>query len=118
MQFNKALQHTIAWRAGNTLLNFMVNLLMVRLLGAELSGTFYYALTALSFVILVFSCSIEAAITYYGSKDGGIISSITSILLPWMLFQALICWLVLKYIPFTLTHLQSFVYVMSNLAIV
>ena len=118
MQFTKALQHTIGWKALNTILTFFINLILVRILGAEGSGDFFYSIALLSFFTLLISWSLEAGITYYGSKNVESIASITIFVLPWLVVQAFVSGMLIQYLPIH-THPQlSWLYVLSNLVII
>ena len=89
MQINKILKHAIVWKLANTMLVFLINLLLVRLLGAADSGVFFYEITVLSFWVLVISFSLESGITYFGSKDNKTLSPLIFIILPLLFAQAL-----------------------------
>jgi len=117
MQFKKAIQHTILWKVLNTIITFLINILLVRLLGAEQSGIFYYAITLLGLLILVQSYSLEAGIVYYCSKNNNV-SGIAFFIVPWLLLQLLISLLVLFYlIPVGINRTMAVLYTISNLAI-
>ncbi len=118
MQFTKALQHTIGWKALNTILIFLINLLLVRILGATASGDFFYSITLLSFITLIISWSMESGITYYGSNHLNSIPSITIFILPWLLVQALVTWGLLYWIPVHIGRQLSWLYIVSNLVII
>ena len=117
MQFKRALQHTIAWKSLNTALAFFINLLLVRILGAAVSGDFFYSLAMLAFFTLASSWSLESGITYYASKDNGNIPAITSFLIPWVLFQAICLWLLLRFIEVNLDARLAAAYILANLCI-
>ncbi len=117
MQFRKAVQHTVLWKVLNTVITFLINVLLVRLLGAQLSGSFYYSLALLSLMILLQSYSLEAGIVYYGSKTNSV-SGISFFILPWLLLQLVISILILYYYtPVTVFRVMAVIYVVSNLAI-
>ena len=118
MQFTKALQHTIVWKALNTILIFLVNLLLVRIMGADSSGEFFYTIAALSFFILVLSCSIESGITWHGSNNPANIVSLSLYILPWLLLQAFISWWLLRFINVKGQYFLSWLFVITNLIIV
>lgn len=118
MQFTKALQHSIGWKILNTILIFLINLLIVRILGATASGHFFYSITLLSFITLIISWSMESGITYYGSNQLDSIASITIFILPWLLIQAMLTWGVLYFIPVHIGSRLSLVYIVSNLLII
>jgi O-antigen/teichoic acid export membrane protein len=117
MQFTKALQHTIAWKALNTILTFFINLLLVRILGADGSGEFFYSITLLSFAVLLISWSMESGITYYGSNNLESIPTITLFIIPWLLVQAGATWLLLQFISINLDKQLSWLFIVSNLVI-
>jgi O-antigen/teichoic acid export membrane protein len=118
MQFTKALQHTIVWKSLNTLILFVINLLLVRIMGADYSGEFFYAITALSLFVLVLSGSIESGITYYGSHAESNIPALSFFLLPWLLLQALVAYWVVQVLPVTIHSLLSWLFVISNVGII
>lgn len=115
MSFNKILQHTIAWKFANTILMLLINLLMVRLLGVAGSGAFFYDITVLAFLLLLLSGSLETGVTYYASKDNAGIAPAVIFLLPLLLLQGLISWLVLSYIKFLIPVSYTVAYIMGNL---
>ena len=118
MQFTKALQHTIVWKVLNTLLAFFINLLLVRLMGPEASGHFFYAIAALSFLILVLSCSVESGIIYYGSRNTSNIHSLSIFIIPWLLLLGLLCWLALNIFTLYTSQYLSLIFVISNLTVI
>lgn len=117
MSFYKLLKHTIGWKFLNTALVFFINLLMVRLLGITDSGNFFYDIALFSFLILILSWSLEAGIVYYASQYKGALTSIILFVLPLLLFQTILCWIVLKYISFSVSHLVAMLFIIGNLTI-
>lgn len=71
MQFNQALKYNIGLKSINVVILFFINLVFVRIAGADISGDFFYLITLLSFITLLVSCSLESGITFYASKDKG-----------------------------------------------
>ncbi|MBC7887784.1 MAG: oligosaccharide flippase family protein [Ferruginibacter sp.] len=118
MQFTKALQHNIGWKALNTVLAFFINLLLVRILGAAESGDFFYTIALLSFFTLVTSWSMEAGITFYGSKHRDSVPAISLLILPWLVMQAVVVWVLLHFMIFSVNRQISWLYVLSNLVII
>ena len=118
MQFTKALQHTIVWKAANTVLVFLINLLLVRIFGPGDSGAFFYALTSLSLFILIISGSIESGLTYFGSNDPRSIPALLLLVLPLLIVQAGAGWLLLGFFELPLDREMSWAFVVSNLVIV
>lgn len=104
------------WKVINVILTFLINILLVRLLGAEQSGLFYYAITLMSLLVLLQSFSLESGIVYHGSKYS--VSGISLFLFPWLLIQLFIAIVLLHFFtPGHFNKLAAVVYVVSNLAI-
>ncbi|CAN5382293.1 oligosaccharide flippase family protein [soil metagenome] len=118
MQFTKALQHTIVWKVINTVLTFCINLLLVRIMGGEYSGIFFYAIALYAFFTLVMSGSIESGITYFGSNNSLNIKSLSIFLIPWLIIQGGISWLLLGIIDLGLNKQFAWFYIVANLVIV
>jgi len=91
---------------------------MVRLLGVSASGIFFYDVAALSLFVLLISWSMESGITYYCSKDIGIISTLMLVILPLLLVQSLIMVIILKFIQFSVRNYLATIFVMSNITII
>ena len=115
MHFNKILKNTIIWKLLNTAFIFFINLLMVRLLGVSESGIFFYDITILSFIILVLSLSLESGITYYTVKENVSTRSVLYILIPFLLFQILLSWLIIKAIHLSISNSVAILFVFGNL---
>ena len=118
MHFYKILKHTIGWKLINTVLLFLNNLLMVRLLGVTASGSFFYDITALSFIVLITSWCLESGITYYTSKDNSTIASLLFFILPLLLIQGVVSWVIVKYFNFSINSYLAVLFIISNLAII
>lgn len=118
MQINKILKHAIVWKLANTMLVFLINLLLVRLLGAADSGVFFYEITVLSFWVQVISFSLESGITYFGSKDNRTLSALIFVILPLLFAQALAISALLKFFTFSTGNFFSIIFIVSNLAII
>ena len=115
MHFNKILQHTIGWKLLNTALLFVINLLMVRLLGAAASGHFFYEITVLLFLLVMVSWSFESGMSYYASKNNGHIGTILMVMLPLLVIQLLVCWWLLSLIKLGINIYFSLLFIMGNL---
>jgi O-antigen/teichoic acid export membrane protein len=118
MHFNKTLKHIIVWKVVNTILLFLINLLMVRLLGVSKSGDFFYDIAVLSFLVLIISWSLESGIIYYCSKDDRTIPSLVVFVLLLLIIQALISVVVLKNAALIISNYLSVVFVLSNITII
>ena len=97
MEFKKALINTIIWKTLNTIFAFCINLLIVRILGSENSGSFFYSIAILSFITLLTSLCLENGITYYGSKNNAILGSLYVFIFVILLLQGLISWGILYF---------------------
>ena len=115
MHFNKILKRTIFWKLLNTVFVFIVNLLMVRLLTVSISGTFFYDIAILSFLVLVLSWSLESGITYYAVRNISIVYSIIKILFPLLILQSLLCWMVVYKLNLSISNFLSVVFIAGNL---
>lgn len=102
MHFNKALKYSIALKSVNILMLFFINLLFVRVTGANVSGNFFYLITILSFITLVVSCSMESGITYYASRDKS-----NTLSYAWLIILTSIVQIALSYIIITVTVKNS-----------
>ena len=118
MPLKKIIKHTIGWKLVNTLLVFLINLLMVRLLGAAQSGTFFYDITVLSFLVLIISWCLEAGITYYASKDNSAVALMIVFVLPLLVLQAFISRVVIGYIHLSVSSHLAVLFIVSNLTII
>lgn len=118
MHFNTILKHTIVWKMLNTLLVFFINLILVRLLGVAASGSFFYDITVLSFMILVLSWCLESGITYYASRDNNLIAPILIFILPLLMMQGVTGAVLLRYTPLTINSYFALLFIVSNLSII
>jgi len=118
MHFNQILKHTIALKLFNTVLMFLINLLMVRLLGVDDSGIFFYDIAILSFLILIISGSLESGITFYSSKNHLSINAIIAFILPLLAVQVIISRFILSQVNFSINNNLALLFVFSNLTLV
>ena len=87
---NKLIIRNIVWRGFFYLTSFVVNITIVRILGAEYSGRFYFFLNNLSLAILIGSFSLDSGITYFVSKRDIDEKMIASFSLIWAIGISLI----------------------------
>ena len=118
MPLKKIIKHTIGWKLINTVLVFLINLLMVRLLGVAQSGNFFYDITVLSFLVLIISWCLEAGITYYASKDNSSVVSMIIFVLPLLVIQGFISWVAIGYIHLSVSSHLAVLFIVSNLTII
>jgi len=69
---------------------FLVNVLVARVAGATNSGSFFYAVNNLSFLVLISSFSLEAGIVYYSSKEQITATDAAAFSITWALIAALL----------------------------
>ena len=118
MQFHQALRHSIFWRSAQAVLLFIVNLLLVRLLGAAGSGSFLYAITWLSFFTLIISGCLESGMLWLGGTHPATTTRMLRDLLPVWLLQVLVSWGVLSFWSVGISTGLAIVFVASQLVIV
>ncbi len=117
MHFKKALKYSFFGKVLNTLLIFVINLLLVRILGVQNSGLFFYSITILGLFMLLLSCSLESGITYYASKNENITAPIIALVFPWLIIQAVVSLVLLNKVHLYFTNNLAVAYVLSNLII-
>jgi O-antigen/teichoic acid export membrane protein len=117
MYFKKALQYSFFGKALNTLLVFVINLLLVRILGVQNSGLFFYSITMLGLFMLLLSCSLESGIIYHASKNENIIAPITAVVFPWLIILGVVSTVLLREVHLYFTTNLAVAYVLSNLII-
>ncbi len=117
MEFKRALSHTILLKSINTVCNFAINLLIVRLLGVVDSGRFFYAISILALVNLVVGICLEIGITYYASKFPGQIKKMSIAIFFLLLIQGLISLVVLSILPIPFSNILASLFVVSYMAI-
>ena len=117
MEFKKAIVSTIFWKTLNTVLSFCINLLIVRILGSDNSGSFFYSIAILSFLTLLTSLCLENGITCYGSKNNGILGSLYIFILVILLLQGLLSWGILYFFKFSFGSGLAWLLILGYLSI-
>ncbi|MEI7472825.1 MAG: polysaccharide biosynthesis C-terminal domain-containing protein [Chitinophagaceae bacterium] len=117
MKFKKALSHTILLKTINTICNFAINLLIVRLLGVADSGHFFYTISILALVNLLIGLCIENGITYYANKYPGQIKKISIAVFFLLIIQSLLSWLVFSVLPISFPIGIATLFVVGYMAI-
>lgn len=117
MEFKKALANTLFWKILNTVFAFTINLLIVRILGAGNSGSFFYSIAILSFLTLLTGLCLENGITYYGSKNNKALGSMYVFIWVVLLVQGLISWGLLYFFTFSFGSGLAWVLIMGYLSI-
>jgi O-antigen/teichoic acid export membrane protein len=117
MEFKKALATTIIWKTLNTLFTFCINLLIVRLLGADKSGNFFYAIAVLSFLTLLIGLCLENGITYYTNANKERLGNMLIFIFGLLFFQGIISWVVLYFFTFPFSSWLAWILIVSYLSI-
>ncbi len=65
MYFKQFLRQSLIWRGLYLITVFVLNVVMSRLLQAEVSGWLYFMINIFSFVIVLTSCNIESGVGYF-----------------------------------------------------
>ncbi len=118
MQFKKALSYNILLKLINVIILFFSNIVFVRIVGAEITGLFFYLITLLSFITLVISCSLESGITYYAAKGYGNTIFYAWLILAISLLQIPVCFFILLCLPHALLSTNYLlVFVISNILV-
>jgi O-antigen/teichoic acid export membrane protein len=118
MNIKHALLHNTGWKIIAMVFTFISNVIMVRLLGIELSGSFFYAIAVFSFLITLLRFGIENAIIYYASINKEKIGNLLLILFFTAIVQTTIAYIALKYfIPQSNDYSFTWIiiFVMSNI---
>ncbi|MGZ5247768.1 MAG: hypothetical protein ACXWV5_12000 [Flavitalea sp.] len=90
MSVRSLFQQNIFWRGMFVISGLLVSIFIARSLKPELSGTVYYNISILSFVIQVSGLSLESGIGYYAAGKKIATSSLAIISLLWTLFVSAI----------------------------
>ncbi|MGI8584029.1 MAG: polysaccharide biosynthesis C-terminal domain-containing protein [Chitinophagaceae bacterium] len=120
MQFNNALKYSITLKSINILILFFINMLFVRIAGANVTGDFFYLITILSFITLIVSCSLESGITFYASKNSNHIISYAWLIIVFSILQILLSFLIISVAVKNSAALASvylLIFVISNILI-
>lgn len=105
--FKQKLLAGIVWRAINVLVAFIFNALFVRQIGAASSGTFFYLLNNLFFVILFLGVGLESGISYYNARKEQSVSYFFSISLMWSIVGAFLFFIITHSIPDKLMPIEN-----------
>lgn len=120
MQFKKALTHNIILKSINVLVLFFSNVLFVRIMGANITGDFFYLVTILSFITLIVSSSMEAGITFYASKNTSNSHLFAVLIIFFSIFQIILSFVIISITVNNQTSLSLvylIVFVVSNILI-
>lgn len=118
MSFYKVLKHTIVFKLINTVFVFLINLLLIRLLGATDSGIFFYDIAVCSFIILLLSWSMDSGVNYYASKNNQLITPLFGFVTLLLMVQVLFCWILIHFLKFSIGSFLAIIFIISNLALI
>ncbi len=111
MQLKKALTYNISLKLLNVITGFFINVLFVRIMGAGISGDFFYLITILSFITLVVGISMESGITLYASRNQTNATPLAWLVLCVSVLQFMITYLVISLIYGTTSIFSEYYYV-------
>lgn len=97
MKLKQALLHNTGWKMIAMLFTFLNNILIVRILGIELSAVFFYAFSIFILLSTILKFGLENGIVYFLSKNPKQTKSVTFFLLIVFIIQTIIAFLILKY---------------------
>ena len=120
MKLRQALLHNTGWKMLAMVFTFLNNIVIVRILGAEASGVFFYAIAIFILLSTVFKLGLENGIVYTLTKNVQATKTIASFLLLISLFQAFITVLVLKFFVKEIAEFNFYwvvLFVLSNIFI-
>jgi O-antigen/teichoic acid export membrane protein len=89
MNLRAAIFHNTTWNIIGTLLTFISNIIIVRLLGVEYSGSFFYVLALLTLICTALKLGIENGIVYIVSGHPGSTRPLFLLLFPVAVLQSL-----------------------------
>ena len=120
MHIKQALLHNTVWKMITLLFTFVNNIIIVRLLGAETSGIFFYDLAILAFIAAILRLGLENGLVYVVSKNPQQMRPAVIFLIPVVFLQAMISFLLLKYFINPGSSVNIFLavlYIMSNILV-
>ena len=120
MNIKQALFHNTGWKIITLLFTFVNNIIIVRLLGAEASASFFYAIAVFTLLSTVLRFGLENSIIFYASKDSKLTGPLALFLAVAGLIQAVLSYAALHYFipeagPYTLPWI--IVFIVSNVFI-
>ena len=96
--FKKKLLSGIFWRGCNVLFAFLFNALLVRQMGAGVSGHFFYLLNNLFFAALILGVGLESGISFYNARKEVKTSFSFTISITWSFIGAVFFFIILLFI--------------------
>lgn len=90
MNIARILQHNVIGKLLNHAVVFVINICIVRLIGAEGSGTYFNELYVLHFIVFIFSGGLDYSAIAWLSRDPGLLPKIHRLFLTVTIFFAVI----------------------------
>ena len=90
MQLSRSFNLHLIWKSLSLAVNLITTILIARLLGASLSGQFFYFLSWMSFLVLMASLSLDSSITYFTASKMIPRQQILTIAIIWILLVFII----------------------------
>ncbi len=121
MKLKQALIQNTAWKAASLVFTFLNNLLIVRLLGVEESGKFFYAVVFLTLLITALRLGIENGITYLSGRYPNSTSVLFYLLFPLAIVQGFVTYYLLRFahlFPLQFQTGWAVVFVVSNMMLI
>lgn len=118
MNLRQALYTNVFWKAVGLVFTFFINLIIVRTLGVEASGSFYLTIAYLTLIITGMRFGLENGITYVNSKYPNSTAGLIWFIVPFAIIQAEIVSFILKFLPAAQQQFSvkmASIYVLSNI---
>ncbi|MBC7651406.1 MAG: polysaccharide biosynthesis C-terminal domain-containing protein [Deinococcales bacterium] len=106
MQFKQFLRQSLIWRGLYLITVFALNVVMSRLLQAEISGWLYFMINIFSFVIVVASCNVESGVGYFLASATMPKQGLTLFVLLWT-FIVTVLFLPILYLYFSVFNVSN-----------
>ena len=100
VSFKQKLFSGIIWRALNVVFAFVFNALLVSQLGATASGSFFYLLNNLFFIILLLGIGLESGISFYNARKEISTSFLFSISIIWSVVGTVVFLVIIHFVSF------------------
>lgn len=118
MDLRQAIFNNLFWRGIGLLFVFLNNILIVRILGVEVSGQFYYSIAMLTFIVTCLRFGLENGITYVNSKYPNSSGGLIWFIVPFAVVQAEVIAYIIKFVPYaqqTFAIKVSIIFVLTNI---
>jgi O-antigen/teichoic acid export membrane protein len=118
MNLRQAIFHNTTWNIIGTLLTFISNIIIVRLLGIEYSGSFFYVLALLTLVCTALKLGIENGIVFIVSGSPGSTRALFLLLFPVAVLQSLAAIVITYFLAGMIENISiswAVVFIISNI---